>query len=76
MGKVLAAVLFLCLGVSVFGQTQVAPVTQAEYVKMLYALQKDGSEKAAIIEALRTRGIDFVLTDGIRGVTRSKSGND
>lgn len=51
-------------------------VTQAEYVKMLYALQKNPSGKADIIAALRKRGIDFVLNDGLRGLTRSKGGND
>jgi hypothetical protein len=51
-------------------------LTQAEFVRMLYSLQKDPMGKPAIVEALRKRGIDFVLTDGIRGLTRSKGGND
>ena len=55
---------------------QGAPLTQTEYVKMLYALQRDPGGKADIIEALRKRGIDFVLTDGIRSLTRSKGAND
>lgn len=55
---------------------QQRPLTQAEYVKMLYGLQKDPGGKADVIEALRRRGIDFVLTDGVRGLTRSKGGND
>ena len=74
MKKVLAAALFLSISVSVFGQA--TRVLQAEYVKMLYALQKDPGEKADIIEALRKRGIDFAVTDGIRGLTRSKGAND
>ena len=53
-----------------------APLTQAEYVKMLYGLQKSPATRADIVEALRKRGIDFALTDGIRGLTRSKSAND
>ncbi len=72
-GLVLAFII-LCFAVSVFGQEK--PLTQAEYVKMLYALQKDQGGKAAIIEALRKRGIDFVLTDGLRSLTRSKGAND
>ncbi len=63
-----------CLAVCVFGQ--VKPLTQAEYVKMLYGLQKNPAGKTAIIEALRMRGIDFTVTDGIRGLTRSKGAND
>lgn len=67
---------FIILGLvhSAFGQEKA--LTQPEYVKMLYALQKDPGRKAGIIEALRKRGIDFVLTDGIRSLTRSKGAND
>lgn len=57
-----------------FGQDK--PLTQAEYVRMLYGLQKNPSAKTAVVEALRKRGIDFVVTDGIRSLTRSKGAND
>jgi hypothetical protein len=57
-----------------FGQAK--PLSQAEFVKLLYALQKAPATKTDIISALRSRGIDFEVTDGIRGLTRSKSGND
>jgi hypothetical protein len=43
---------------------------------MLYDLQKAPESKGDIIAALRSRGIDFAVTDGIRGLTRTKSGND
>ena len=65
--------LLLC-GVSILGQEK--PLSQAEYVKMLYELPKNPSNKGALVEALRRRGIEFVLNDGIRSVTRSKSAND
>ena len=55
---------------------QEKPLTQAEYVKMLYGLQKAPATKADIIDALRRRGIDFVVTDGVRSLTRSKGSND
>lgn len=58
------------------GFSQGGPLTQAEYVKMLYGLQKDPGGKADIVEALRKRGIDFVVTDGLRDLTRSKGAND
>lgn len=51
-------------------------MTQAEYVKMLYALQKNPAGASALVDALRRRGIDFALTDGVRGLTRSKSSNN
>ena len=63
-----------CFIQSIFGQG--APLTQAEYVKMLYALQKDPGGKADIIEALRKRGVSFVVTDGLRDLTRSKGANN
>jgi hypothetical protein len=59
-----------------FAFAQSAPLTQTEYVKMLYALQKNPAGKAELIETVRKRGIAFTLTDGLRGLTRSKGGND
>ena len=55
--------MFFVLARSVGGIGQVKPLTQAEYVKMLYALQKDPSQKAEVIDALRKRGIDFGRRD-------------
>lgn len=55
---------------------QEKPMTQAEYVKMLYSLQNDPGGKVRIVEALRKRGIDFAVTDGLRSLTRSKAAND
>ncbi|MEJ7700315.1 MAG: hypothetical protein WKF71_11810 [Pyrinomonadaceae bacterium] len=51
-------------------------MTQAEYVKMLYDLQKTPAKKDEVVEAVRARGIAFELTDGLRGLTTSKSRND
>lgn len=64
----------LLFGVAVLGQEK--PLSQAEYVKMLYDLPTNPGAKAEIVEALRRRGIEFVLNDGVRSVTRSKSAND
>ena len=74
MKNVVIAIIILCFAVS--GIAQEKPLTQAEYVKMLYALQKKPAGKPEIIEALRKRGIEFVLTDGLRDLTRSKGAND
>lgn len=75
MKKLFSALfLFLILVPFAFGQEK--PLTQAEYVKMLYALQKNPAGKTEIVEAVRKRGIGFILTDGLRGLTRSKGGND
>lgn len=74
MKKIVFIFIILCFVQFVVAQEK--PLTQAEYVKMLYALQKAPGGKVDIIEALRKRGIDFVVNDGIRGLTRSKGAND
>jgi hypothetical protein len=74
MKRAITLLLVLFFATVVFGQAK--PLTQAEFVKMLYSLQNSPSTKTDIITALRTRGIGFELTDGIRGLTRSKSSND
>lgn len=71
-----AILLILSLAFFQFGYGQQKPVTQTEYVKMLYALQKNPGGSTAIVDTLRRRGIDFPLTDGLRGLTRSKSSNN
>jgi hypothetical protein len=72
LSLIFAIVLFWC--VPAFGQEK--PISQSEYVKMLYGLQKSPGTKSEIVDALRRRGIDFVLTDGVRSLTRSKGAND
>jgi hypothetical protein len=77
MKKIISVVLILFSISSVFGQgTQQKPLSQAEYVKMLYDLQKNPSKKDELVEVVRRRGIGFDLTDGLRGLTTSKSRND
>lgn len=76
MKSVLFLILILISVTARFTFAQSPPLSQAEYVKMLYALQTDPKSKQDIIDALRKRGIDFVVTDGVRGLTRSKGAND
>lgn len=77
MIKIFSAVLILFSASFIFAQeTQVKPLTQTEYVKMLYDLQKNPNKKDEIVEAVRKRGIAFELTDGLRSLTTSKSRND
>ncbi len=72
--KKLFTLLFLTvITVSGFGQEK--PVAQSEYVRMLYSI-KGSSGIEPIVDALRRRGINFPVTDGLRGLTRSKSGNN
>jgi hypothetical protein len=74
MKRALTLLIVLLFTTAIFAQAK--PLSQAEYVKMLYSLQNSPATKVDIITALRTRGIGFEVTDGIRGLTRSKSGND
>ena len=71
-----AFLLAFILLVSQLASAQSGPITQTEYVKLLYALEKNPSTKQDLIDALRKRGIGFVLTDGIRSLTRTKGAND
>ncbi len=77
MKKIISVILILFSTCFIFAQeTQQKPLTQAEYVKMLYDVQKNPGKTGELVEAVRTRGIGFDLTDGLRGLTTSKSGND
>ena len=74
-----ALLILLLFSANIFVAAQAVsqkPLSQSEYVRMLYDLQKNPGKKDEVIEAVRKRGIDFELTDGIRGLTTSKSRND
>jgi len=66
--------LLLAFCIPVFGQEK--PLSQTEYVQMLYSIERKAIKKEEVVDALRRRGIGFALTDGIRGLTRSKGAND
>ena len=55
---------------------QEKPLTQAEYVKLLYALDKNPAMRDEVVETIRKRGIAFQITDGLRSLTSSKSRGD
>ena len=74
MKKLVFVFIVFCFIQSAFGQG--APLTQTEFTKMIYGVRKGEVTKAEVTEALRKRGIDFVVTDGIRGFTRSNTAND
>ena len=77
MKQVLIIALILSSFTFVFGQTkQQTPLSQTEYVKMLYDAEKNPTAKQNLIDALRQRGIGFVLTNGLRSLTTSKSRSD
>ena len=74
MKKIFVIAFIFTFSILTFAQDK--PLTQEEYVKMLYIVQKDPSRKDALVEAVRQRGLGFELTDGLRSLTVSKSRND
>ena len=77
MKKVISLILILFSTNFVSAQTvQPKPLAQSEYVKLLYELEKNPGKKDEVVEAIRRRGIAFELTDGLRGLTASKSKSD
>src|ERR1041385_7365221 len=75
INKVLLAILLLCSCVPLFAQDQ-KPLTNQEFVKLLYQLPRSPETRDDLIEQIRKRGIGFPLTDGMRGLVATKSGND
>ncbi len=52
------------------------PLTNQEYVALLYQLPKHPEERDRLIDEIRKRGIAFTVTPGILSLTATKSGND
>jgi hypothetical protein len=52
------------------------PLTNQEFVSLLYQLQRNPDTRDELIEQIRKRGIGFALTDGMRSLVATKSGND
>jgi hypothetical protein len=55
---------------------QETPLSNQEFVRLLYQLPKYPETRDALIEEVRRRGISFPLTDGLRSLVATKSGND
>jgi hypothetical protein len=52
------------------------PLTNQEYVSMLYQLPRHPEERDRIVDEIRKRGIAFTVTPGLLSLTATKSGND
>lgn len=61
---------------SLFAQTNVKPLTSQEIVSLVYLLPRHPEKRDEIVEEIRKRGIGFPLTDGMRSLVATKSGND
>jgi hypothetical protein len=71
-----AAFVFLLQPALLVAQTQQQPLTSREFVSMLYQVQRNPAKIDEIVEEVRRRGIGFPLTDGMRSLVATKSGND
>ena len=65
--------LFSCVPLSA---QDLKPLTSKEIVSLLYQLPRNPQMRDDLVEQIRTRGIGFPLTDGMRSVVATKSGND
>jgi hypothetical protein len=52
------------------------PLTNQEFVQLLYQLPRHPEAKDKLVDDIRKRGIAFPLTDGLRSLVATKSGND
>ena len=73
LSLLLAVLLLSCIPLSA---QQTKPLTSQEIVSLLYQLPRNPAMRDEIIEQIRQRGIGFPLTDGMRSLVATKSGND
>jgi len=73
--KLLLAILLLLPCVPLSAQ-ELKPLTNKEFVTLLYQLQRNPQMRDEMLEQIRKRGIGFPLTDGMRSLVATKSGND
>lgn len=52
------------------------PLTSQELAQLLYQLPAHPERRDAVVEEIRRRGLGFELTNGMRSLAASKSGND
>ena len=67
---------FLIFPATAQTQLQQQPLTSSEVVRLLYTLPRNPAKRDEIVEEIRRRGIGFPLTDGMRSLVATKSGND
>lgn len=73
---VLMLVFFLVHAAPSVAQSLDTPITSQELVRMVQELPRHPEKRDEIVEEIRRRGIGFELTQGLRSVVASKSGND
>lgn len=74
--QVLPVMIIAGVWLSAPAQSSTQPLTSKEVVSRVYQLPKHPEKRDEIVEEIRTRGIGFPLTDGLRSLVATKSGND
>lgn len=71
-------ILLLTVSVSLgaHAQDKQAPLTSQEFVQMVQQLPRSAAMKEQLITAIRERGLGFTITNGLRSLVATKSGND
>jgi hypothetical protein len=69
------ALVFICLPKAA-AQSSSSPLTSKELVALVYQLPKHPELHDEVVAQIRERGIGFPLTEGMRSLVASKSGND
>src|SRR5690349_9262678 len=67
---------FLILPAAARVSAQEKPLTSQEFVSLLYMIPRNPDKRDELVEEIRRRGIGFALTDGMRSLVSTKSGND
>ena len=75
INKVFLAVILLCSCLPAPAQDS-KPLSSKEVVALLYQLQRDPGMRDEVVDEIRKRGLGFPLTDGMRSLIATKSGND
>lgn len=74
--KKLALILILLFSCIPLSAQDLKPLSSKEIVSLLYQLPRNPQMRDEIIDQIRKRGIGFPLTDGMRSLVATKSGND
>lgn len=72
----LFVVLAAGVGASAVAQGGEPPLSSEEFLRLVRQLPKQPSMKEEVIKEVRRRGIGFPLTNGLRSIVATKSGND
>ena len=70
------ALVAACAVASSAQQQQQAPLSNSEFLALVRQLPQHPNLKQQLVEEIRSRGISFPLTSGLRAFVATKSGND